>query len=127
MYIVLCEEVAHREQINKYCAELRDICITTGRKCLPKVQIGRRCMLYWSTMVQHLKGETLLWGKRWKRCGRPCHGEIAECMRRSRHAYHYEVRWIKRNEDNLRKVRMAECFANNNDRDLWKEIKKSQT
>ena len=122
---VLCEDGAHREQINTYCAELIDICIRTGRKCFPKVQSGRRCMPYWSTRVQHLKEEALLWSKRWKECGRPCHGEIAECMRRARHAYHYEVRWIKRNENNLRKVRMAECIVNNNDRDLWKEIKKS--
>ena len=52
---VLCEDVAHREQINTYCAELIDICIRTGRKYFPKVQSGRRCMPYWFTRVQHLK------------------------------------------------------------------------
>ena len=55
-------------------------------------------MPYWFTRVQHLKAEALLWSKRWKEWGRPCHGEIAECMRRARHAYHYEVEMSKQLE-----------------------------
>ena len=45
-------------------------------------------------------------------------------MRKCTREYHYAARYVKRNEDTLRKMRMAECMLNRNDRDFWHENKK---
>ena len=38
--------------------------------------------------------------------------------------YHYAIRALKRKENDLRNVRMAEAIAQNNSRDLWSELNK---
>ena len=45
-------------------------------------------------------------------------------MRRSRAAYHYAVRSIKKDEYNIRCERIMNTAAMNDDRSFWAEIKK---
>ena len=45
-------------------------------------------------------------------------------MRSTRAKYHKAVKQLKHNENQNRMNRMAECIANNNTRDLFKEVKK---
>ena len=60
--------------------------------------------------------------------GRPRSGAVADCMRRSRAAYHYAVRSIKKDEYdeyNIRCERIMNSAAMNDDRSFWAEIKKN--
>ena len=50
--------------------------------------------------------------------GRPHSGAVADCMQRSRAAYHYAVRFIKKDEDNIRCERIADFAAMNDDRNF---------
>jgi len=45
-------------------------------------------------------------------------------MRCSRAAHHYAVRFIKKNEDNIRCERVVNTALRNDDRNFWVEIKK---
>jgi hypothetical protein len=45
-------------------------------------------------------------------------------MRKTKLNYHYSVRKLKRDSDNLRKRKMAESIQNNKSRDFWSEVKK---
>ena len=43
-------------------------------------------------------------------------------MRSTRSKYHYAIRYVKKNEEMLRKNAMAKSISENNSRDLWKEV-----
>ena len=60
----------------------------------------------------------------WVENGRPHNGHVANIRRATRASYHRELRLVARDEDNLRKLRMAEMLCSNDNRDLWREVKK---
>ena len=45
-------------------------------------------------------------------------------MRRTRAEYHYAIRRIKRDENDIIKERFADAFLTNRSRDLWAEVKR---
>jgi hypothetical protein len=57
-------------------------------------------------------------------CGRPRAGVVADCMRRTRAAYHYAIRKVKRDEGRIINERLADSIISNNTRDFWSEIKR---
>ena len=60
----------------------------------------------------------------WKECDSPPQGEIAQIMRSTRSKYHYAIRYVKKNEEIMRKNAMAKFISENKSRDLWKEVYK---
>jgi len=56
-------------------------------------------------------------------CDRPKTGAVADCMRRTRAAYHNSICKVKRDEDKIINERLAESLLNNGARDVWSEIK----
>jgi hypothetical protein len=57
-------------------------------------------------------------------CGRPKTGTVADIMRRTRALYHYAVRRVKRDEQELVRQRFADALLSSDNRDLWSEVKK---
>jgi len=56
-------------------------------------------------------------------CGRPHATSVADCMHRSRAAYHYAIRRIRKNEAETVRDRIAESMLNNKSRNFWSVIK----
>ncbi len=123
---VLCDNQTHRREMSQYCKDLIKICVETGEACLPKVKNKESNIPYWSEVVQPLKDKADMWRFIWQQCGQPRDGTVAQIMRATRHKYHYTVRAIKKNEDSLRKSRMAEAVTKNEGRDFWKEVRKME-
>ena len=48
-------------------------------------------------------------------------------MRSTRSRYHYAIRYVKKNDEIMRKHAMASSISENNYRDLWKEVSKVRT
>ena len=55
----------------------------------------------------------MLWHNVWLECGRPRDDFIADIMRRTRAAYHYAVRYIKKNNSDIVKQRFASAIVEN--------------
>jgi len=51
-------------------------------------------------------------------CGRPHAGSVADCMRRSRAAYHYAIQRIRKSEAEIVRDRIAESMLNNESRNF---------
>ena len=51
-------------------------------------------------------------------------GAVADSMRRARAAYHYAIRKVKHNEDNIISEKVADAILDNNSRNFWSEIKR---
>jgi len=48
-------------------------------------------------------------------------------MRRTRAAYHYPIRRIKKYEDNIIRERLANCIVESKQRNFWMEIKRMRS
>jgi len=66
----------------------------------------------------------VFWHNLWVDCGRPRKSVVADCMRRTRAAYHYAICQTKRDRDLIVRERMAEALINDPGRNFWSEVKK---
>ena len=61
--------------------------------------------------------ESLFWHNLRNDCGRPRSGVVADCMRRTRLAYHYAIRHVWKQEANMAKEQFAKV--------LWKTVRET--
>jgi len=96
-----------------------DACIpqTTNRKSTGRIP-------GWSEEVQPLRDKSLFWHNIWIDCGRPREGYVADCMRRTRASYHYAIRRVKKNEEQIIRDRIANSLLHDPNRNFWSEIRK---
>ena len=66
----------------------------------------------------------LFWRSSWLNMNSPRSRIGADIMRRTRAKYHYAIRRLTKQSDQLSKNENAQSIANNNYKDLWKEISK---
>ena len=63
------------------------------------------------SIVQPYKEKSVFWHTLWVNCGRPRSGAVADCMSRTRAAYHYAIRGIKKDGERVQRERMAHCIT----------------
>jgi hypothetical protein len=66
----------------------------------------------------------MFWHDLWGQAGKPREGWIATIRRVTRAKYHKAIKNVRKEENDLRRQRMAEHIAQNNTRDLWRELRK---
>ena len=66
----------------------------------------------------------LFWHFFFKESGSPRSGTVADIMRRTRAIYHYAIRFVKKQELQLRNSAMARAVTENCNRDFLKEVYK---
>ena len=66
----------------------------------------------------------MFWYGLWLDCNRPKTGAVADCKRRTRAAYHYAIRQLKRDENSVVRERVAEAIESDGGRNFWSEIKR---
>jgi len=122
-----CIDNCHFQALTDYVQGITEACVNACNSAIPftklRQQSGR--IAGWSEYVQPLRQKSLFWHHLWVQNGRPRSGAVADCMRRSRAAYHYAVRSIKKDEYNIRCERIMNTAAMNDDRSFWAEIKKN--
>ena len=59
----------------------------------------------------------------WRNAGKPRNGDLFELRRVSKARYKYALRFIKRNEADMRKESLGNKLADSDSWDFWKEIK----
>ena len=118
-----CRDPDHLCDINFVCKTMTDMCVSAAQLTLPKFR-KHRTIPDWDTKIAPLKATSTLWGNIWNDNGRPTSGTIYDIYRKCRHDYHYAIRETLRNENDIRRKRMAEAIATDNSRNLWSEVKK---
>ena len=123
---VKCCNAEHVRAINAYTNDITAACISAAELTIPQVssrQQSRR-IPGWSEYVLPFREKSLFWHRMWLDCGRPRSGAVADCMRRSRLAYHYAIRKVRKDEEFYKSERIAASMLSNNTRDFWAEIKR---
>jgi len=78
----------------------------------------------WSERIDPLREKSIFWQCLWIDCGRPRSGVVADCMRRTRAAYHSAIRRARRDEESIVRERIAEAFLTDPTRHFWEEVKR---
>ena len=110
-----CDDNYHFHTLADYVKCITDACINACNSSIPcttvRKQGGR--IAGWSEYVQPLREKSLFWHHLWIENRKPHSGVIADCMRRSRAAYHYANRAVSYD--------VSERIDNCN---FWSEVKK---
>ena len=121
-----CKNSYHFRTLSDYVHDITIACLKAGQDTIPvtapRQQNGR--LAGWLEHVQPLREKSLFWHHLWVENGKPHAGVVADCMRRSRAAYHYAVRFIRKDEDNIRCERIMNTAEMNDDCNFWSEIKR---
>jgi hypothetical protein len=120
---IQCCDQGHYDQIDSWCEELIDICLTSDH-VFPQAKSSIKSKPGWSEHVKPYKDECNFWYQIWKSFGRPRAGTVYDCWREAKRQYMYSVRRIKRKENALRMEKLSECISQNKSRDFFKELKK---
>ena len=75
-------------------------------------------------MVEPYRQPSMLWHNLWIECVRPRNIIVSDITRPARAKYHYAIRSVKRDKDAIVRVRFAESFLPDNDRDFLGKAKK---
>ena len=107
-----CNDLAHLKCINEYSLNITNACIeaaeTTSILTSNRPHNGR--IPGWSEHVQPLREKSLFWHRMWVDCDRPKTGAVADSMRRTRAAYHYAIRQVKKDEESIIRERVASAL-----------------
>lgn len=120
---VRCSSSEHRHELDNYARDIGDVCHSSSLSTIPKVRPAGKCTPGWSEFVEPLK-KSCFWHSLWIDCGRPKTGAVADSMRRTRAAYHYAIRRVRLNEENIIRGRLGNALIENKNRDFWQEVKK---
>ena len=125
---VTCRNEQHIAQLNNYSSQIIHACLESATNTIPSTSQtdgkNTKVLPGWNEYVLPAREKSLLWHNIWSECGRPRDGLIADIMRRTRAAYHYAVRNIKRNNADIIKQRFASAIVENRNRDFWHELRK---
>ena len=130
---VLCDNIRccsdqHRNDVDELCKTVVSTSIQTSKRCI--LQMSNylpKNIAYWIKEVKPLEDSVLFWHWLWYECGKIDNGAVYDVMKHTIHKYHYAIRAAKKHDSDLRKQRLAESYANNNSKDMWKELKHMHT
>ena len=121
-----CHDISHFNALNTYAQHITDACLNAAKSCIPQTcdrqSSGR--LPGWSDRVQPLRDKSLFWHRIWLDCNRPKTGVVADCMRRTRAAYHYAIRRLKKDEESIIRERIADAMLTDEGRNFWLEVKR---
>lgn len=112
--------------MNEYANSLTQECLKAADDTIPRTcsRKASHCVPGWTEQVKPLRDKSLFWHGMWVDCNRPREGAVADNMRRTRAAYHYAIRNVRKNENSIRCERMAEALLDDENRNFWTEVKK---
>ena len=101
-------------------------CITAANNSLPRTGPYNKehRVPGWTEQVEPVRAKSILWHNIWNECGRPRSGAVADIMWRSRAQYHYAIRRVKRDVQNITRQRFAQAILEDKNRNLWDEVRK---
>jgi len=124
---ILCKNANHvgLQTLNNYANSIVKLCLCSAKINIPVTahNAGSKSVAGWGKFLVSLREKSLFWHNVWFECGRPHSGVVADIMRKTRAAYHYAFRQVRRNKNDIVKRRFANAVLENNVRDFWYEAK----
>ena len=120
-----CNNVEHKEALNKYDDIM--FAITSAGQNTIKTRKRSNCKNHnrpgWNEFASEQYDMSRETYALWKNAGSPRQGLLFEMKNRAKARFKGAMRFIRRNEDSLRKESLAKKLLCKNDKAFWKEIK----
>lgn len=118
-----CCESSHVSQTKNLYDELVSCLISAGEQvCSARKQTNFN-KPGWSDYVSDLYKASKDTLRLWREAGKPRQGHIYELHRQTKARCKYAIRFIKKNENTLRRESLAKNLASHNVKSFWKEVK----
>ena len=119
-----CSLPSHRIAIDKLCDSIVECCVNAEHLCIPqRGSSGAKVIPGWSNHVMQQRETALFWHNLWVQSGRVTSGATYDVMKHTRRQYHYAIRHCRKNEQMIRKTKIAQGLETDQ-RKFWNEIKK---
>ncbi len=114
--ITLCNDYSctiHDVLIMKILENITEILKKCANIAIPRQNVnGKRGVPGWNEFVKPYKDKYIFWNDVWKNVGSPVSGQLADLRRFSRLKYHWAIKQVKRNVDEIIKEKTAFTLRN---------------
>ena len=123
---LLCN--AHNDEILKILDDFVNIMIISANDTIPTqtIKYNKKGIPGWNSHVKQFKDASIFWNDMWKQAGKPVSGQLAEERRLARIRYHWAIKQVKRQKDNILLDKTAKQLLNKSYREFWSTIKRLQ-
>ena len=127
--LLRCKDVTcvqHNDMLQILYEDVLNVCIHSAEECIPMTKIGSekdQCIQGWNDYVAEYHQEALCWHYWWKVVGRPHQDHTSEMRRITRARYHRVRKLIQKDNESIRKEKVAEAMSKNGTRDLYSEVR----
>ena len=121
--------IIHKEDIQKLHNDVIRYMGESSKKCFPHTsqrnsKKDRKIVPGWNEHVKEHAEIAKYWNEIWIQQGKPKDGDLAKMRRKTKLKYHYAVRYVMKENINIRNEIMGEAIAKNDDRKLYDEVRK---
>ena len=110
----------HKGDLEHLCLQLSSCLIRCADCSIPKR--GGKHLAGWNDEVKSLKENSVLWNRIWQEAGCPSVGVLSQLRKHTKSRYKYAVRRLIRNQDKLRRKKMADAMVEGGFRDFWQLV-----
>ena len=116
----------HNQAIEQLYNGIVNACLTAGKLALPQrnESVRRAPISRWHEDVAERRDSAMWWHFIWQQNGSPNNGVVADIRRRTRAAYHYAIRYAKKQSEVIQANALADHLLNKRANDFWNEIKR---
>ena len=110
-----CKDQLHSEDRDGLLLDLLGCVIESSHEILPMVGGGsgskkdKKHVPGWKEVVEPKRNDAIFWHSIWISAGRPNKGVLRDVMANTRNKYHYTIRQVKKEEDNIRAAKLLEA------------------
>ena len=118
----------HNDKFREFLHAIIDACQRATADTIPLSRGGastrRGPVPGWNDAVRDARATSIWWHERWKECGRPREGWVAQIRRRTRAQYHQAIKTCMSDRDDIIKVKISNNLKNGTPKEFWNHISK---
>ena len=115
----------HDDIILEKLDEILDILIMCAHNTIPVNTLNsKKGIPGWNSFVKPYKEKSIFWNEIWKSAGKPIAGQLANLRKFTRAKYHWAIKQVKKEKDNIILNNTAQQLASKSFREFWTTMKK---
>ena len=128
---VHCGNEQHRIDVDIYAANLMECISIAVEENIPHSKVSASGDKFvpvpgWTDYVKPFREDSLFWHSVWVSAGRPINTVLHNVMKNTRNKYHYAIRFVKKQESEIRKNKLLQECLGGRVNDILKQIKSSR-
>ena len=123
-----CQDAHHLSDIDSFANDIMKIIDSSVNSCIPlsRSPAQEKVVPGWTDVVKPYQDDAKFWYAIWLSCGKPRNCEVHNVMKRTRNAYHYAVRRVKKNAAQIKQDKLIDSLKGGGSANLLKEFKKQR-